>query len=439
MTNHLAFLTLFLGLVAGPQPLKLQVSPSVKMVEILLDGQQVMVLGQAPWQTVVDFGPELRPRRLTAIAYDAKGNELAREAQLVNLARARAELAIVLSREKNATVAKLQWQHFSAAREESVRLTLDGKALKVDPATRSVTLPKLDLKAMHVLSAEVKFADGVLAQRELVFGGEYADSIPAELTAVALTTDEEKAAANCLTLDGEPVRVAAVERTRGFVGFVRDDTPRVYAARLVGTGRGPSVTSRMPNIYTLPGLAVRIFSPTATEVSTSTSTTSSIFDGSGVMDGNLMDTLTLLTKLTAAESDRPVRRADAVAAAAVAALRGGNRRAVVLVLGDAAPDASRHDPASVRRYLQTIGVPLIVWSVGATPELEAAWGPVEDISSPPALHRATERLRKTLDRQRIAWVEADPIAALRLTAKPDCAYMPVARVPDDRNAVLQER
>jgi len=91
-------------------------------------------------------------------------------------------------------------------------------------------------------------------------------------------------------------------------------------------------------------------------------------------------------------------------------------------------DGSRHDPASVRHYLDSIGVPLRVWSlVGAIPEVVARWGTVEDISSPGGLIDATARLRHDLDRQRIAWLAADPVTALRVAAAPDCAIEPVAR------------
>jgi hypothetical protein len=149
-----------------------------------------------------------------------------------------------------------------------------------------------------------------------------------------------------------------------------------------------------------------------------------MFDGGNTALG----TLGLLARIAGPDVTKLPRRADAVAAAAVHALKGGRRRAVVLVLGDDVSDASRHTPATVRRYLESIGVPFFVWSVaGKTPELEATWGPIEDISSPPALQYATERLRKNLERQRIAWVSVDPIAALQVTATADCAYAPIAR------------
>src|SRR5688572_19257902 len=93
----------------------------------------------------------------------------------------------------------------------------------------------------------------------------------------------------------------------------------------------------------------------------------------------------LLTRLVAAEGTAGRQRlADAVAVAGLQALSGGRPRAVVLVLGGAPEDASRYDPATVRRYLAAIRVPLFVWSVekdaAASPAL-AAWGKVEDTSN----------------------------------------------------------
>jgi len=103
---------------------------------------------------------------------------------------------------------------------------------------------------------------------------------------------------------------------------------------------------------------------------------------------------------------RPQRLTDAVAAAGLLAAGRNRRRAVVLVLGDRADEASQLEPAMVKRYLAQLGVPLLVWSAGgADDEFQRSWGEVIDVSSLGHLERAVEDLEHLLDRQRIVWLD----------------------------------
>ena len=97
---------------------------------------------------------------------------------------------------------------------------------------------------------------------------------------------------------------------------------------------------------------------------------------------------------------------DAVAVAGLQAAAENYRRAVVLVLGREGEDESRYDPAAVRRYLESIHVPLFVWSLYG-PESRAAktWGGAEDVSTLYKLSKAVSRLRAELDAQRIVWLD----------------------------------
>jgi hypothetical protein len=100
------------------------------------------------------------------------------------------------------------------------------------------------------------------------------------------------------------------------------------------------------------------------------------------------------------------RIADAMAVAGVQAAAENYRRAVVLVLGGGIKDVSRYDPATVRAYLESIRVPLFVWSLyGPASESAKAWGQTEDISSLPKLENAVAKLRAELDSQKIVWIE----------------------------------
>ena len=89
-----------------------------------------------------------------------------------------------------------------------------------------------------------------------------------------------------------------------------------------------------------------------------------------------------------------------------AAVAENRRRAVLLILGREVKDASHYDPARVRRYLATVHVPLVVWSLyGPDTALARAWGPVEDVSSLPRMKEAVARLRDELGRQQIVWLD----------------------------------
>jgi hypothetical protein len=60
----------------------------------------------------------------------------------------------------------------------------------------------------------------------------------------------------------------------------------------------------------------------------------------------------------------------------------------------------------VRRYLESIRVPLFVWSLyGKDAAAAQAWGPVEDVSSLARMGDAMARLRAELDAQRIVWLD----------------------------------
>lgn len=126
---------------------------------------------------------------------------------------------------------------------------------------------------------------------------------------------------------------------------------------------------------------------------------------------------------------RPIRFAYAIGATGLHAVRGEQRRVIVVILGDApVPDVSAHSVATVRRFLERMGVPLHVWSlIGKRPELEEVWGEVKDVSKTSVLTEATQELRRELESQRIAWLPVAPPDAFRTTADECCAFTPLAR------------
>src|SRR5207244_12935392 len=94
----IVFLTLYLGLVSGKQPLALKVDANVKSVRIVIDGTPLATLIEPPWRAEIDFGPALLPHEVDAVGLDAGGKEIARALQFVNVPRPSAEAEIVVDR-----------------------------------------------------------------------------------------------------------------------------------------------------------------------------------------------------------------------------------------------------------------------------------------------------------------------------------------------------
>jgi hypothetical protein len=412
MLAELVLATRLLGLVSDEQLVEVQVEPDVRAVELVVDGKTISRL-TAPYKALLNFGPELAPHEVTAIAYDAGGAEVGRDQQFVNLPRPQAEVEIELdaSPANGRLRATIRWQHIASEKPKRIVLRLDGKPIG---STASTTLPALEKESIHVLKAELEFANEVVATKELVFGGHYSTQVPAELTGV-LATD----GAHCFRSGEQTSRAAAVENPDARVLFVRGSDGNLARTRL----RLPAASSReaglqMHRPFRIENAKMRITWPAARELRDSRQSVVNLFYRSETVDG-MWGTLRMLT-LYRGPNTTTQRFADAVAVAGVQALDGVKRRAVVLVLSGER-DESRHSPAVVRRYLERIGVPLHVWSLaGPTPEMIAAWGPIKDVSNPDRLRIATEELRADLERQRIAWLPLQPIEALR--AKPvSCA------------------
>jgi len=430
----IVFLTVYLGLIAGHQPIEMRVDPAVKSVQLLLDGKKVETFAAPPWRSIVDFGAVIQPHELVAVGFDAKGDEIARATQVLNLPRATAELEIIVDRDAKGTpkYVKLSGFHVSYAEVRKATLKLDVVPLSLDRNYRA-TLPIIDMKRPHVLAAEMRFADGTVARREVVFGGEFAETMPTQLTPTVFTrtaSGDARPADDCFISNGEPLRISNVEKSAAVVVVVRDPDPEEIKGALMFTAviGGSIDTAVMRRAAKLDNdTTMELLSPAADRVVAPDQPTAILFPSFPNNDAKegLYWFLTS-TRIRGIAVDAPRRWADAVAVAAVKAVAGGRRRAVLLVLGSK-PDTSYHSPAAVRQYLQSIGVPLYVWSVFGNNDRNAAWGDVVDVSTMEKMEAAAETLRQALDTQRIAWIYADPLTALHAEAKPGCGYARLAR------------
>src|SRR5437867_2802675 len=184
MPAQIVFLTLFLGVVAGPHPVSLQVSGPIRTVRMTLGDLEVAVLRQPPWRATVQMGRELLPRELTAIGFDAEGKEIARATQILNLPRQTAEFDIALQYSGEVPNGlMLSWRHLMGTSLRKALTTLDGKPLALDRRLHA-RLPKLDMEVPHVIGAELRFEDGFVARRELVIESVRSDSVGTQLTPI---------------------------------------------------------------------------------------------------------------------------------------------------------------------------------------------------------------------------------------------------------------
>ncbi|HYM60571.1 MAG TPA: hypothetical protein VEZ11_06740 [Thermoanaerobaculia bacterium] len=435
---QIVFLTVFLGLVSGIQTVDLQVDPAVKSVQLQLGGRRVATLSGTPWSAQLDLGPELVPMELVAVGYDAQGFEIARASQVLNLPRPAAELAIVIKTEKDRqVVAELLGRHRMHIPARRATLLVDAAAVHVGDDFRA-KLPRLDWSHPHVVSGEMIFEDGQVARRDVVIHGGFSDSVGSELTPVLVTTTRQqtpKSLEGCFSANGVLLRASAIEKTNALVTMVKDPDASEVIVRL-----HPEIPTTKPRWWTDRALrrelrldadtTERILWPVTKKFSAPGEPTALLFEPSDDISASEGGVSWLLTREYRPVPDEttPRQYADAVAVAGVKSLVRGRRRAVVLVLGQAR-DQSHNSPAVVRRYLERIGVPLFVWSVeGPRPDLRGSWGRVEDVSTTAGLREATAKLNNALKEQRIAWIAADPLAALKVEGNERCGLMPVAGI-----------
>jgi hypothetical protein len=411
----IAFVTLLLGLISGPYPIEVKVGGPVAVVELTLDGAPAGRITRAPWNAQVDLGPELKPHELVARALDAEGKEIARATQWINLPRPPAEVEIVLEKGADGvpSQAQLIWQSVSGVKPEKTALTLDGKPLKPDAAGRAA-LPAQSLKSLHVLSADLVFPSGVTAHRDSIYGGEYGSEVSTELTAVPLRLTGRKSLpaadqlGGWLTVDGRPGSIAAVEEGGGKITVVCLPTIEELLARLAPSQKRAMT---LPVLRTLMPLGPQNhlqYLALSSAPFHDSRIPADLFQLSPPLDWTDGGMFFLLTnKRLINEAKGPLRIADAVSVAGLKAAAENHRRAVLLVLGKDTPDVfGLYDPPKVRRYLESIRVPLFVWSLyGKDAAAAKAWGPVEDVSSLARMGEAMARLRADLDAQRIVWLD----------------------------------
>jgi hypothetical protein len=411
-----AFETLLLGMVMRVQLVQVMVAPPVRAVVLRVDGATVAGLQHPPWEAAVDFGARPQPHFLEAVGFDAEGREVSRASQWVNMPRAESEARLLLEREPMTgvpTAARVTWEDVQAAEPVEVRASLDGAPLPVLDGGTRIAVPPVDAAQIHVLTVEVEFPEQRLARTDVAFGGDLADEVQTELTAVPLTRDDPRALptvaslAGRFSLAGRPLRVVAVEEPPAEVVVVatvsalRHLPPGLLSAvrrqpRILPTPARPK-DDRLYVISTIPRLRTSRRGGTHWLFAASPP-----FRFSAATMGH---TLVRLVLQTGQPEEEAIGRAVSVGGLHAAA--GNRRRVVVLLAGERPRDDPAVDVAGVKGFLADLRVPLRVWSLDrvAESELRLQWGEVEDVSGVHRFGNAADRLADDLERQVIVWLD----------------------------------
>jgi hypothetical protein len=418
----IAFQTLLLGLVFGVQPVRLMVAPQVKSVEVRLDGTTIGVLAAEPWALHCDFGEFPHPHELVAIARDGSGTEIGRARQWVNMPRPAAEATLLLERGPQpgqVVAARLAWNEVKGTEPKTVAVTLDGKPLTVNDPKR-FEIPAVDPKQVHLLSAELVFAEARTARADAAFGGDISEEAQSQLTAIPLVLEPGTKLPALPDLQGwfwegdAPLRVLGVERAPFDVVIVLDQKVRAILAREHGE-RGVDVqyprragqasqllvfdaAGRNDNrLFFSFGVPELFYGIDGSE--------HVLFPAYSPMEFSTFKFRARLANLMAGPIPLGVQTlADAVASTGAFAAASNRPRAVVLLLAGSARDGSAISPAAARAYLKDMHVPLLVWLLLRGADTDG-WGTAEDVSSGSRMDRAAKRLRDQLGDQRIVWLE----------------------------------
>ena len=412
----IAFLSLFFGLITGRYPVEVSVGPQVAAVEILVDGKSAGIFQGPPWKVEVDFGPGLLPHEVTARAIDAEGRALAEVREWVNLPHSLIKADLFLEGGGDGAPpksARVVWANLRGQSPRTVTLTFDGLPVPLDGAGRAA-LPPHDLKSIHVVTADVEFSPLHSVRRDLAYGGEYGSEVSTELTGVPVRARQGEVPppeklAGWLAAGGEPLSVVAVEEAPATLYVVR--SPNVTeAAKLGRKGKGSLKSLKLGNED-----RIRFMFPFAERFQAGKEV-SDLFEVSPPFETKQGSLPQLIQRVIRAET--PVspsqaaakskrRIADAVAVAGLEAVKENRRRAVLLVLKGNEEDESGYDPATVRRFLAALRVPLFVWYLEkpAPGSPTAAWTEGVDATFIANVVSSAVQIREELRSQRIVLVD----------------------------------
>lgn len=420
----IAFTTLFLGLVVGVHPVEIVVGDEVASVEFLLDGRSLATLREPPWNLGCDFGAELAPQWLEVVARDADGMETGRVRQMVNMPYPRARMSVLVDEDPEfGSLARLSWESTAGESPRAISAFFDGKPIAVEDPRR-IPLPAHDDGQFHLFTAELEFAENVISQVMVTFGGLFTEQVHSELTAIPVMVRGRRndlpsvgQMRGWFVKNGEILDVISVEQGRSDVILVQGTTLTDLGDRLLpkrkskgrqsrGSSSGRDGVSLARTAVPLPHhQTLRFLTPVAREAPRAR-TLFNLYPLSPEFRKENGGLYWLLTRLTfRGDEQGSVRVADAVAVAGLAAYERQRRRAVVLVAGSEMEDTSSITASQSRRYLQRLKVPFFVWTKKRANASVGGWGSAVSIGTLSNLESAFKEVNEVLERQWIVWLD----------------------------------
>ncbi len=246
-----AFLSLLLGLVLGECEIELLVSEQVASVDLLLDSERIATLQGPPWTASCDFGDELQPHLLEAVARSAGGVEMTRARQWINLPRGHITASLMLegrSGDGDGRVARLSWQNIYGSDPVAVTVNFDGKPLSNDRSKR-IPLPPHDPFLPHFVTAWLDFGRFGTTIAEVTFGGGFGEQVRTELTAVPVelsgrSLPDHQELAGWFVSNGTALEPHRVEKGEADIILIMDDASRMYLHKLYRDHIDPQQTVR---------------------------------------------------------------------------------------------------------------------------------------------------------------------------------------------------
>ncbi len=415
--------TLFLGLLAGPQPVELAAGDAVAAVELWLDGRQVARLDRPPWSTTIDLGPELLPHRLEAVAFDAGDRPLERARRLINVSSSNYAVAVALDPAQGAAprTGRIVWQAVLDRRPTARAAAFDGQPLAVDAEGR-FTLPPHDPRTRHAIEATLGFKDGRSVHADLIFGGGFGEQVTSSLTAVPIISLRPRGrpwtageVEGWLERDGEPLAVFAAGSEPGTLLLLRDEG----VVRELGwlerrlAGYGPERAEPSEHLtYSVTAVSPR---PVAGHPGTFKLVELGRVDRRKGLRPLLLSSDPLVARGKGKEKLRKRARQKLWGSLAVAGLNAAasNRpRAVLLLVGVTPADESHLSASQAVRYLASVRVPLYVWTpLPETLERFDFGDTVRVASGLAGLDETIRRIAAELASQTVVWVEGEHLPA----------------------------
>lgn len=449
------FLSLFLGVTVGIQPVELNVAGPVAAVEIQLDGETLTTLTGAPWVFECDLGDGPMPHDLVAIARDSDGRELDRASQWINLGARRTAATLAVRADSSGRVRSLAvgWESIGQPEPEGIEVSFDGQPLDTSDPDH-IPLPPHAGGEFHYVSANVRFSSQEDNRRETDFGSVRATEVSTELTAVVVQLEGRKrlpaarAMHDWFQKGGVSIPVHGVEKgdmdlyvvrapaaqpvldrvaqavvrnsyraDRKLASLVVDWHPQ----RFFSGGREDGepehrIWIRLQQLEPLRrhgslshNLRIAFLSPRPGPLA-STGLSREMFAWSRRYTGAEGGLIWLAQREPA--MDFAPQTTAAVALAGLKAHAGNRRRAVLLITAGTAEDTTEYTSEMARLYLEALGVPLYIWSFADDPGsgswtegAHALGDPAKPVAAARELARASKSLQRDLTQQRVIWLE----------------------------------